>query len=162
MSITYSVSRSGQQLFYPSLAAFPSPGFSNITYVAVDTGTTYIWTGSAYQTVGSLTPVGAVASGKTAITGVFSAVGNSSVFEPIAGRDFNLQIIFAGGVTGNVQLEQSLDGGVNFYPLTGSGVAIMRFSSSAVEQWANNEVGARFRLACTAVSGGNIEYRISQ
>lgn len=86
---------------------------------------------------------------------------SSAVFEPIAGRDFNIQVIFGAGVTGNVQLEQSLDG-TNFYPLTGSGVPIMRFSATSVEQWSNNEVGAKFRLSCTSVLGGNISYRISQ
>jgi len=100
-------------------------------------------------------------SGKTPVSGIFNALGVSTVFEPIAGRDFNIQVIFGAGVTGNVQLEQSLDG-TNFYPLTGSGVAIMRFSSNSVEQWSNNEVGTKFRLSCTAIAGGTINYRISQ
>jgi hypothetical protein len=98
---------------------------------------------------------------KTPVLGTFNAVGVSAVFEPIAGRDFNIEVIFGVGVTGNVQLEQSLDG-TNFYPLTGSGVAIMRFSSNSVEQWSNNEVGTKFRLSCTAIAGGTINYRISQ
>lgn len=98
---------------------------------------------------------------KTPVLGTFNAVGVSAIFEPIAGRDFNVEVIFGVGAIGNVQLEQSLDG-VNFYPLTGSGIAIMRFSSTSVEQWSNNEVGTKFRLSCTAISGGAITYRISQ
>lgn len=100
-------------------------------------------------------------AGTAPVIGAFSAAGLSAVFEPIAGRDFNIQVIFGAGVTGNVQLEHSFDG-TNFYPLTGSGVAIMRFSSTSVEQWSNNEVGTKFRLHCTAIAGGTINYRISQ
>lgn len=111
----------------------------------------------------------ATGAGKTPVIGDFSPAVppdifqpiSSAVFEPIAGRDFNIQVIFGAGVTGNVQLEQSLDG-TNFYPLTGSSVAIMRFSSNSVEQWSNSEVGAKFRLSCTEISGGTINYRISQ
>lgn len=111
----------------------------------------------------------ATGAGKTPVIGAFSPAVppaifqpiSSAVFEPIAGRDFNIQVIFGAGVTGNVQLEQSFDG-TNFYPLTGSGVAIMRFSSNSVEQWSNSEVGAKFRLSCTAIAGGTINYRISQ
>lgn len=111
----------------------------------------------------------ATSAGKASVIGSFSPAEppaifqpiSSAVFEPIAGRDFNIQVIFDAGVTGNVQLEQSLDG-TNFYAPTGSGVAIMRFSSNAVEQWSNSEVGAKFRLRCTAIAGGTINYRISQ
>jgi hypothetical protein len=103
---------------------------------------------------------GVPASGLTAIVGSFSAIGQSAPFTPIAGRDFNIHLIFSGAI-GQVNLERSFDE-INFFPLTGSGVGIMRFTADANEQWGDSEVGVQYRLNCTALSAGSVIYRISQ
>ena len=103
---------------------------------------------------------GVPASGLSPIAGTFSTTGQSAHFTPIAGRDFNIQVLFSGAI-GQVNLERSFDG-INFYPITGSGVAIMRFTSDANEQWGDGEVGVKYRLNCTALSAGTVSYRISQ
>jgi hypothetical protein len=103
---------------------------------------------------------GVSASDLTPVAGSFSSIGQSAHFTPIAGRDFNIQVIFSGAV-GQVNLERTFDG-INFYPITGSGVGIMRFTNDANEQWGDSEVGVQYRLNCTALSAGTVTYRISQ
>jgi hypothetical protein len=107
---------------------------------------------------------GVPASGLTPVAGTFSSINEddrqSAHFTPIAGRDFNIQVIFSGAV-GQVNLERAFDG-INFFPLTGSGLGIMRFTADANEQWGDSEVGVQYRLNCTALSAGTVTYRISQ
>jgi len=103
---------------------------------------------------------GVSASGLTPVAGTFSATGQSAHFTPIAGRDFNIQVLFSGAI-GQVNLERSFDS-INFYPITGSGVGIMRFTADANEQWGDSEIGVKYRLNCTALSAGTVSYRISQ
>jgi hypothetical protein len=103
---------------------------------------------------------GVPASGLTPVTGTFSSIGQSAHFTPIAGRDFNILVIFSGAV-GQVNLERSFDG-INFLTITGSGLGIMRFTADANEQWGDSEVGVTYRLNCTALSAGTVIYRISQ
>lgn len=99
-------------------------------------------------------------SGKTAVTGAFSAIGNSAAFTPIAGRSFN--VTRNGSGTATVRLTRSFDSGTTWLPLTANGVAIMTFTDVFSEQWSDDEVGVQYRLECTSYTSGTVTYRISQ
>jgi hypothetical protein len=99
-------------------------------------------------------------SGKTPVTGTFTAIGQSAAFEPLAGRDFNIQL--TGPFVATVALEMSLDGGTTYSPVMVDDTQLGRFTVPGMRSWSASEVGARFRLACTAFASGTVTYRISQ
>lgn len=104
--------------------------------------------------------LGYSASGKTAVSGTFVAVGASAAFSPLAGRPFNLSLW--GTFAGNVLLERSFDAGTTWLPLTGGGGALMSFAAPASEQWEESEVGVQYRLRCASYISGTVNYRVSQ
>ena len=101
-----------------------------------------------------------IASGKTAITGTFTASNQVSLpFTPISGRSFN--ITRNGTGTANIRLERSFNG-TNWHPITANGTTIMNFTTSFSEQWSDDELNVQYRLNCTSYISGMVTYRISQ
>jgi hypothetical protein len=109
----------------------------------------------------SLTGQGYEPSSVPPVTGVFTAIGQSAVFAPVAGRSFN---VWLPAYTGSIQLECSPDG-VSWYILTESGVQLKKWvnpTAAFQEKWETAEVGLFFRLNCTLYVSGSPAYRLSQ
>ena len=105
---------------------------------------------------------GFAASQLAAVTGTFSATGQSASFAPLPGRDFN---IYLGAGTCTVQLECCPPDSSTWHIITAAGTQLEKWTNPAaafMEQWACSEAGARFRLNCTAYTSGTPAYRISQ
>ncbi|MFG1343204.1 hypothetical protein [Xanthobacter autotrophicus] len=99
-------------------------------------------------------------SGQTAVTGTFTATGNSANFVPIPGRGFNVSLW--GTFVGTVVVERSFDAGTTWLPITGAGVAISTFGGPVSEIFEEPEYGVQYRLRCMSFGSGTINYRISQ
>lgn len=99
-------------------------------------------------------------SGVDAVTGAFTATGQSGNFPPKAGRPFNVSV--RGTFVGTVQLERSFDG-TNWFVASrdsaGTAAAYTAPFSVVVEE---PEAGVIYRLNCTAYTSGTITYRMSQ
>ena len=109
----------------------------------------------------SLTGQGFLPSSVPAVTGTFTATGQSPSFAPVAGRPFD---IWLAAFTGSVQLEISPDG-LNWYILTTNGVQVEKWvnpTAAFQEKWETAEVGVFFRLNCTQYVSGSPAYRLSQ
>jgi hypothetical protein len=94
-----------------------------------------------------------------AVTGTFTATGQSSSFRPIPGRPFNIDI--RGTFVASVQLERSFDGS-NWSPITAAGTQLYAWTAAASEVAEEAESGVQYRLNCTAYTSGTVTYRISQ
>lgn len=97
-----------------------------------------------------------------AVTGTFTATGQSSAFQPII-RDrswgqFNLEL--RGTFVATVQLERSFNG-TDWVSCTNLGTGVA-FNGPVSEVCEENERGATFRLNCTAYTSGTVTYRLSQ
>jgi hypothetical protein len=103
-------------------------------------------------------PVGNVLTGTFGGTGTSLAVG---AFFPLAGRAFNISMW--GTFSATVQLERCLDG-TNWIPVTSNGTQTEKFTGTTpiAESWTDYEVGAQYRLNCTAYTSGIVNYRLSQ
>lgn len=97
-----------------------------------------------------------IASGRPAVSGTFAATGQSAVFAPISGRDFNVTI--AGGA-GAVQMERSFDAGATWFVSITDSVRVALPPSFTLSE---PEYGVQYRLNCTAFTTGPITYRVSQ
>lgn len=100
----------------------------------------------------------AAPSGVGAISGQFTATGQSSTFNPKAGRALNLSL--GGAFTGSVQLERNFGSDPNLastWFIVGSAMTAPA-STTALEP----EVGVNYRLNCTSYTSGTISYRLSQ
>lgn len=115
---------------------------------------------SGNRVVGQFQQAPLPASNKVAITGSFSATGNSAAFTPNAGRGFTFYV--QGTFAGTVGLYESVDGGTNYYPVTSAGSEIFNLTAPALEQWSSDQIGVLFRLQCTNFISGTINYGISQ
>ena len=100
------------------------------------------------------------ASGQTAVSGTFTAVGSSSSFSPIPGRGFNVSTW--GTFVGSVVVERSFDAGTTWLPLTAAGVNVSTFSGPVSEVLEEPEYGTQYRLRCVSFGSGTINFRISQ
>jgi hypothetical protein len=92
-----------------------------------------------------------------ATTGVFTTTGQSSPRGITGG--FNMSLW--GSFTGMVQIERSFDDGTTWLPLTALGTAIS-FTGPCSEVLEEPAFGALYRLNCTALTSGTINYRIGQ
>ncbi len=104
--------------------------------------------------------LGFAASGVAALSGTFSATGQSSVFRPLAGRAFNISLW--GAFSASVQLERSFDNGSTWLPITAAGAQLFAWSAAASEQAQEDETAVQYRLNCTSFTSGPINYRVSQ
>jgi len=102
-----------------------------------------------------------------AVTGTFTATGQSATFAPIvATRDTNcgqVNISASGTFVATVQIERSFDNGVNWFVCSedsaGTTAAYTApFSVTAQE----SEAGTLYRLNCTAFTSGTITYRLGK
>ena len=100
-------------------------------------------------------------SGKTPVANTFTATGQSSSFEPLAGRPFNVSAW--GTFVGTVKLERSFDAGVTWLDCSrdsaGTTASFTAPFSVVVEE---PEAGVLYRLNCAAYTSGTVSYRISQ
>lgn len=103
------------------------------------------------------------ASGKSPVTGSFTAIGYSSPFTPIPGRPFNLSgwLDPAGSFVGTIVLERSFDGGVTKLPLTALGSSLFSLTGPFSEMMQEDEYGVQYFLRCTAFTSGKMNYRVS-
>lgn len=93
------------------------------------------------------------------LAGSFAATGSSASIELY--RRFNLWI--GGTFNGVVVLERSFDGGASWFEADnndGSGSTTWAFSTSAVID--EPEPGILYRLKCTMITSGTLNYRLSQ
>jgi hypothetical protein len=102
-----------------------------------------------------------------AVTGTFTATGQSATFSPIvATRDTNcgqFNVSASGTFVATVQLERSFDNGTNWFVCSSDSAGTAAsftapFSVTAEEP----EAGTLYRLNCTAYTSGTVTYRISQ
>ena len=100
------------------------------------------------------------ASGVAAVTGTFTATGQSASFDPLQGRNFNISLW--GTFVATVQLERSFDSGTTWLPITAAGTHLFKWTAPASEQNQEDEYIVIFRLNCTSFTSGTVNYRISQ
>jgi hypothetical protein len=100
-------------------------------------------------------------SGKTPVAAAFTSTGQSSAFEPHAGRPFNVSVW--GTFVGTIDLERSFDDGSTWLKCSrdsaGTAASFTAAASVVVEE---PEAGVLYRLNATALSSGTANYRISQ
>ena len=101
----------------------------------------------------------------TAVTGTFSATGQSASFAPQrtgnkAPATFN--VTMRGTFSATVQLERSFDNGTNWHPITAVGTAVYVWTAPCSEVAEEPEEGVIYRLNCTVYSSGTVTYRLSQ
>lgn len=99
-------------------------------------------------------------SGVDAVTGSFTATGQSEAFRPAAGRPFNASLwnTFVGGA----DLERSFDDGSTWLKCSrdsaGTTASFTAPASVVVEEY---EADVLYRWNCTAYTSGTISYRLS-
>lgn len=94
----------------------------------------------------------------TVISGTFDSPGQSPSFQIGRGM-FNISVW--GTFSGSVQLERSFDGST-WLPITAAGMQLYVWSAPASEVAEEPGRGVQYRLNCTAVSSGTINYRMDQ
>lgn len=93
------------------------------------------------------------------IAGSFAAVGQSLPFGIPQNRvDFNISVW--GTFSGTVVVERSFDGGTTWIPKWPD--AVYSISSPVTFSDSEPEEGVRYRLNCTSLSNGPVNYRVSQ
>jgi hypothetical protein len=102
-----------------------------------------------------------------ALTGSFSATGQSQSFMPTGLNDFGerdhaFNVSIWGTFVGTVQLERSFDNGTTWLALTQNGSQVYKWTAQASEIADETEAGVLYRLNCTAFTSGPINYRLSQ
>jgi hypothetical protein len=102
-------------------------------------------------------------SRRPAVTGTFTATGQSASFTPTVGIGklvpaFNMSLW--GTFVATIALERSFDAGTTWLPLTALGNAIS-FTGAATEVFDEPESGVIYRLNCTAYTSGTVNYRLS-
>lgn len=102
-------------------------------------------------------------SGQTPITGAFTAIGASSPFLPVCGRDFNVTV--SGTYVAVIDLERSFD----YDPNSPGSATWSQVVSDEVRAflspsfiWNEPEYYVIYRLHCTGYTSGTAAYRISQ
>jgi len=100
------------------------------------------------------------ASGETPIASTFTGTGQSASFTPVARRAFNVSIWGTFGAT--VQLERSFDAGATWLPITAAGFQLYVWTAPASEMAQEDQASVLYRLNCTAMASGTVNYRISQ
>lgn len=104
-----------------------------------------------------------MATGK--VTGAFAATGQSERFAPDsrpgAPRRFNLSLW--GTFSGTVQVERSFDRGASWLACSRDGAGTPAAYSAPVSLVMEEpEAGVLYRLNCTALTSGTVNYRLSQ
>ena len=104
-----------------------------------------------------------MATGK--VTGAFAGTGQSEGFAPDsrpgAPRRFNLSLW--GTFSGTVQVERSFDRGASWLACSRDGAGTPASYSAPVSLVMEEpEAGVLYRLNCTALSSGTVNYRLSQ
>lgn len=97
-------------------------------------------------------------SGATAVTGTFTATGQSASFTPVPGRAFNPSLW--GTFVATMALERSFNEGSTWLPVSQYGAAIT-FTGPMSESALETEVGVIYRWNCTAYTSGTVNYRLS-
>lgn len=99
----------------------------------------------------------------TAVTGAFTATGQSATYTPaVLLRDGMFNVTLYGTFVASVQLERTFDNGSNWHAMTAAGTPIYVWTDEASEQAQETEPGVRYRLNCTAYTSGTVTYRISE
>lgn len=93
-----------------------------------------------------------------AVTGQFTAIGQSNNFTPQAGRGFNISIW--GTFEGAIRLERSFDEGVTWIPLWPSEVYEISEVITLIHE--EPEANVQYRLNCLSYTSGTVNYRMSQ
>lgn len=94
------------------------------------------------------------------LLGSFTGTGpTTQVWEsPEPNSKFNFTLW--GTFTGSVQLERSFNGGTDWHPITILGTPLV-FTGPCSEQLEEIDAGVDYRINCTALSSGTINYRLS-
>jgi hypothetical protein len=107
-----------------------------------------------------LTSPGGLEQGRRAASGQFTQITAApSGGVPVSG-DFNVSVW--GAFTGTIALTRSFDGGTTWLPLTFSNGAAIAWSAPFSTIMSEPETGVLVQLACTALSAGTPNWRISQ
>ena len=97
-----------------------------------------------------------------AISGTFTATGQSLAFLPIKGT---FSVFMTGGV-GTVKIERSTDSGSNWIDVSSDAlgtVASYALNTTEISVLCDEpEIGSQYRLNCTAYTSGTITYRLGQ
>lgn len=98
-------------------------------------------------------------AGGNLISGSFSATGQSQP-ATIYGT---MNVSIWGSFTGSVQLERSFDGGTTWLPCSAamSGTVLAFTAAYSGYPWSEVEHQVAYRLNCTSLSSGTINYRVS-
>lgn len=102
-----------------------------------------------------------------AVTGTFEATGQSATFTPnVATRDTNcgqFNISASGTFVATVQIERSFDNGTNWFVCSSDSAGTAASFTAPFSVVAEEPTpGVIYRLNCTALTSGEVDYRISQ
>jgi hypothetical protein len=97
------------------------------------------------------------ATSVSVVSGTFTSSTQSSTFNPLAGRGFNLSLW--GTFVASIVLERRLDG-TNWLPCTSMGSTVT-FTGACTEVCLEPKAGVDYRLNCTWTSG-TVNYRLEQ
>jgi len=102
-----------------------------------------------------------------AITGTFTATGQSATFEPnVAIQDTNcgqFNVSTSGTYVATVQLERSFDKGANWFICSEDSAGTSASYTAPFSVMAQeSEVGTLYRLNCVAYTSGTITYRLGK
>lgn len=94
------------------------------------------------------------------VEGNFAATGVSEVFDPLPGVPVRCRLV-GNGFTGTVTVERTDDKGSSWQPMTAAGAAWASFTDDCNEEVdepvADN---VQYRLNCSALTAGDVDYRL--
>jgi len=96
----------------------------------------------------------------TAVSGSFTATGQSSSFTPPAALSGKFNVSISGTFSATVKLERSFDAGSTWIVCSKPDLSDAAFTAGASFTVEEPEPGVRYRLNCTAYSSGTATYRI--
>lgn len=96
----------------------------------------------------------------TAVTGTFTATGQSATFVAPSALSGEFNVSLSGTWAGTVALQRSFDAGSTWVTVSKPDLTEAAFTSNASFSVKEPEPGARYRLNCTTYTSGTVTYRL--
>jgi hypothetical protein len=96
----------------------------------------------------------------TAVTGTFTATGQSATFVAPSALSGEFNVSLSGTWVGTVKLERSFDNASTWIVVSKPDLTDASFTAHASFSVKEPEPGVRYRLNCTAYTSGTVTYRL--
>lgn len=96
----------------------------------------------------------------TAVSGTFTATGQSATFVAPAALKEKFNVSLSGTFSATVVLQRSFDNGSTWITVSKPDLTDASFTAGASFSVEEPEAGVRYRLNCTAYTSGTVTYRL--